>query len=163
MMDSRAGASPNRAIEVDIKALASDVIRLSGVKMRVTDPLVELVVLNEKILETMVRRIAEIAASSAAQAAHREVVLLLQQHDATFGGRANELSEMIEENILAASKDGVALMSGAVQGSAQAVGERTLDQIEQFSRVVRRVEYLVYGTWAGLAILVAGIGIGRLV
>ncbi|GAN80402.1 hypothetical protein Aam_046_043 [Acidocella aminolytica 101 = DSM 11237] len=162
-MDSQAGASPKRAIEVDIKALASDVIRLAGVKMRVTDPLVEMVVLNEKILETMVRRIADIAASSASQAAHREVVLLLQQHDATFGERANELSEMIEENILAASKDGVALLSGAVQGSAQAVGQRTLDQIAQFSRVVRRVEYIVYGTWAGLAVLVAGIAIGRFV
>jgi hypothetical protein len=163
MMDSQVGASPKRAIDVDIKALAADVIRLAGVKMRVTDPLVELVVLNEKILDVMVRRIADTAASSAAQAAHREVVLLLQQHDATFGERANELSEMIEENILAAAKDGVALLSGAVQGSAQAVGQRTLDQIDQFSRVVRRVEYLVYGTFGGLIVLAIGIALGRFV
>ncbi|MEB8512664.1 hypothetical protein [Acidithiobacillus ferriphilus] len=72
---------PDRSADVDIKKLVSDVIRLAGVKMRDTDPLVELVILNEKILETMVPQIAEKAALAAAQSARREVVLLLQQHD----------------------------------------------------------------------------------
>lgn len=152
---------PDRSADVDIKKLVSDVIRLAGVKMRDTDPLVELVILNEKILETMVPQIAEKAALAAAQSARREVVLLLQQHDATFGERANELSEMIEENILAASREGAAIVSGAVEESAQATGERILAQIEKFSGVVRRVEYLAYAMVIGVVILSIGILLGR--
>ncbi len=154
-------AQPARSADIDIKKLVSDVIRLAGVKMRDTDPLVELVILNEKILETMVPQIAEKAALAAAQSARREVVLLLQQHDATFGERANELSEMIEENILAASREGAAIVSGAVEGSAQATGERILAQIEKFSGVVRRVEYLAYAMVIGVVILSIGILLGR--
>ncbi|MEB8514068.1 hypothetical protein, partial [Acidithiobacillus ferriphilus] len=82
-------------------------------------------------------------------------------HDATFGERANELSEMIEENILAASREGAAIVSGAVEESAQATGERILAQIEKFSGVVRRVEYLAYAMVIGVVILSIGILLGR--
>jgi DICT domain-containing protein len=150
-------------VKIDVKQLVDDVFKETRQALTPDDPIMIAAFVNQRLLEGMAHQVATVAGTAAANAADRQVRIMLAKHKADLGGMANEISEMIEENILAAAKDGAALVSGAVQGSAQAVGQRTLDQIDQFSRVVRRVEYLVYGTWAGLAVLVAGIAIGRFV
>lgn len=156
-------SAPVELLKIDVKQLVEDVFKETRQALSSDDPIMTAAFLNRRLLEGMAHQVATVAGTAAATAADRQVRVMLNKHHADLGGMANEISEMIEENILAASKDASTLISGAVQGSVQAVGQRTLDQIEQFSRVVRRVEYIVYGTWAGLAVLVAGIAIGRFV
>ncbi|MGE4482995.1 hypothetical protein [Acidocella sp.] len=149
------------AVKIDVKQLVDDVFKETRQALSLDDPIIIAALLNHRLLEGMVDRVAAMAGTAAANAADRQVRILLEKHNEGFGHRANELSEMLEENIAAAFRDGITLLSGATEGSAQAVGQRTLAQIDQFSRVVRRVEYIVYVTFGGLAILAIGIAIGR--
>lgn len=149
--------------KVDVKQLVEDVFKETRQALTSDDPIMIAAFLNRRLLEGMADQVATVAATAASNAAARRVRIMLDKHEEDLGVFANKMSEMIEENILAAARDGAALVSGSVHGSAQAVGQSTLDHINKFSGVVRRIEYLVYATLAGLAVLVVGIAIGRFV